>query len=70
MIYITNALPNYCPKCGCHHNNVWKEENRQDFLKSISMGCACGAMFQYAPTQDMLELAQLHGDLHKFIARE
>ncbi|MCB6185218.1 hypothetical protein LIN78_16855 [Leeia sp. TBRC 13508] len=70
MIYLLNTMPNYCPNCGKHHNQVWMDENRRDFYRSVSMGCTCGALFQFTPTADILELSQLHGDLHRYVEKQ
>lgn len=68
MLYLTDALPKFCPNCGNAHSEVWKRANQDDFFAGASLACECGTKLQYLPTMQLLVAAQLNpdGDLHRY----
>lgn len=68
MIYIVNQLPKHCPNCGTELNITGY--NRSDFFAGASFRCNCGAQYQYAPTDHILEAADKTGDMKNYCEEE
>lgn len=68
MLYLTDTLPKFCPNCGKKHSADWADANEGDFSAGASLQCACGALFQFVPSEQMVEASKLnqYGDLHRY----
>lgn len=66
MIFLTDTMPEFCPKCGkAHSADLYAS---QDFHAGASSQCKCGAMWQYVPTRELLDASKQNqsGDLYRY----
>ncbi len=67
MLFIVDALPNYCANCGTGLAPAWQGENRRDVISKASQVCGCGAKWQLVERNDLLVAADAGGgDLRRY----
>lgn len=75
-MYVTDAVPNYCPGCGKDLLKVWANlAVRQSYLAQVSQQCSCGVTVQFASQASVIaatkpQAGAQYGILNSYIKLE